>query len=126
MQRAAAMLAGEHDFSAFRAAECQARSPVKVLHEASVEQSGDLFLFQFRASAFLHHMVRNMVGALVQIGQGVQRPEWVLELLVQRDRRRAAPTFPPQGLYLCGIEYERRWRLPDNGRIIPAPLLPVP
>jgi tRNA pseudouridine38-40 synthase len=124
MQTGAALLAGEQDFSAFRAAECQARSPVKTLHQADVRREGDCIVFDFRASAFLHHMVRNMVGALVYVGKGAHPPEWIAELIAGRDRRLAAPTFSPSGLYLSGVEYDARWQLPMNGRII-APFDPV-
>lgn len=120
----AALLVGEQDFSAFRAAECQARSPVKALHRAEVRREGDCIVFDFRATAFLHHMVRNMVGALVTIGKGAHAPEWIGELIASRDRRLAAPTFSPHGLYLSGVEYEARWQLPMNGRII-APFDPL-
>lgn len=112
MQRGADLLCGEHDFSAFRAAECQARSPVKTLRRAEVRRVGDLLVFDFEASAFLHHMVRNMVGSLVYVGQGKHAPGWIAELLGERDRRRAAPTFAAAGLYLVGVEYEARWNLP--------------
>lgn len=125
MNRACAHLIGEHDFSAFRAAQCQAKSPIKTLHRAEVERRGDLLLFEFRADAFLHHMVRNLVGALVAVGKGGQSPEWIAELLAGRDRRRAAPTFSPAGLYLTGVEYPSRWCLPEANRIIAAPSLPV-
>lgn len=121
MRAGAQHLLGERDFSVFRAAECQARSPVKLLQQAQVVRHGDLVVFEFRANAFLQHMVRNMVGALVYVGNGRQPPEWIGELLLSRDRRRAAPTFAASGLYFAGVEYESRWRLPDNGRII-APL----
>jgi tRNA pseudouridine38-40 synthase len=124
MQAGAALLAGEQDFSAFRAAECQARSPVKTLHQADVRREGDCIVFDFRASAFLHHMVRNMVGALVYVGKGAHPPKWIAELIAGRDRRLAAPTFSPSGLYLSGVEYDARWQLPMNGRII-APFDPV-
>lgn len=123
MNRAAAHLIGEHDFSAFRAAECQAKTPVKTLHRAAVARQGDMVVFEFCANAFLHHMVRNLVGALVAVGKGRQPPEWIAELLAGRDRSRAAPTFSPAGLYLAGVEYESRWCLPGEGRII-APFLP--
>ncbi len=126
MRAAAACLVGEHDFSAFRAAECQAKSPVKTLYTARIERLGDYVVFDFRANAFLHHMVRNMVGALVYVGKGRYPPEWLGELLASGDRRLAAPTFPAAGLYLAGIEYEERWRLPTNGRIIAPLLLPAP
>ncbi|OIQ96736.1 tRNA pseudouridine synthase A [mine drainage metagenome] len=124
MNHACAQLIGEHDFSAFRAAECQAKSPVKTLHRAEVERRGDLLVFEFHADAFLHHMVRNLVGALVAVGKGRQSPEWIAELLAGRDRRRAAPTFSPAGLYLAGVEYESRWCLPGADRIIAAFALP--
>lgn len=114
MQQAADHFVGEHDFSAFRAAECQAKSPVKTLRRAEVRRVGDLVVFDFEASAFLHHMARNMVGSLVYIGQGKHAPGWIAELLDERDRRRAAPTFAAAGLYLVGVEYEARWGLPGG------------
>lgn len=120
MQTAAAQLLGEHDFSSFRAAECQAKSPVKVLREAKVGRDGDIVVFDFEASAFLHHMVRNMVGALVYVGKGKHAPGWIGELIAARDRRVAAPTFAAAGLYLSGVSYEPHWGLPA----LPAPVLP--
>lgn len=113
MQDACGRLLGEHDFSAFRAAGCQARSPVKTMARASVRQQGPLLIFDFEASAFLHHMVRNLVGTLVHIGKGAQEPEWVEALLQMKDRTRAAPTFSPDGLYFRGPIYEPHWGLPD-------------
>lgn len=113
MQAAAAKLLGEHDFTAFRAAACQAKTPVKSLWRADVRQQGNLFVFDFEASAFLHHMVRNLVGTLVYIGKGVQAPGWIDELLLARDRKLAAPTFSPDGLYFRGPIYEPHWGLPD-------------
>lgn len=125
MRLAASHLIGEHDFSAFRAAECQAKTPIKTLYRADVARQGDYLLFDFRASAFLHHMVRNIVGALVYVGKGAQRPDWPAELLAARDRTRAAPTFAAAGLYFAGAEYDADWRLPDEGRIM-APLPSFP
>jgi tRNA pseudouridine38-40 synthase len=113
MQDACARLPGEHDFSAFRAAECQAKSPIKLMSHASVRQCGAMFVFDFAASAFLHHMVRNLVGTLVYIGKGAQASGWVDELLQMKDRRLAAPTFSPDGLYFRGPLYEPHWGLPD-------------
>lgn len=113
MQEAAHRLLGEHDFSAFRAAGCQAKTPVKALWRADVRQQGNLFIFDFEASAFLHHMVRNLVGSLVYIGKGTQPPGWVDELLQAKDRKQAAPTFSPDGLYFRGPIYEPHWGLPD-------------
>ncbi len=112
MKIAACHLLGEHDFSAFRAAECQARSPVRTLHAVAIARRGPYFEFEFRANAFLHHMVRNIVGSLVYVGNGRQSPEWMAEVLRSRDRSRAAPTFDASGLYLMRVEYSSRWKLP--------------
>lgn len=112
MQAAADLLLGRHDFSAFRAAECQARSPVRELRRATVTRSGELVVFDFAADAFLHHMVRNLVGSLVYVGKGAHPPEWVAEVLAGCDRKRAAPTFSADGLYLVGVDYEPHWGLP--------------
>jgi tRNA pseudouridine38-40 synthase len=112
MRMAAGALVGEHDFSAFRSSECQAKTPVKVLHRITIERRGDHVVFAFTASAFLHHMVRNLVGCLVQIGKGARPAGWLTELLDSRDRARAAPTFGPEGLYLTAIAYPERWNLP--------------
>lgn len=118
MVAAARFLLGEHDFSAFRSAECQAKSPVKNMQRAEVVRQGDLLIFDFRANAFLHHMVRSLVGALVYVGKGNFPPEWVGELLNSRDRTRGAPTFSAAGLYFAAAHYDPRWRLPDSARII--------
>jgi tRNA pseudouridine38-40 synthase len=123
MQQAARALAGTNDFSAFRDAQCQARSPVRILHEAKVERLGNLVVFTLRANAFLHHMVRNIVGSLVYVGAGRQPESWIAELLERRDRRLAAPTFAPDGLYLSAIEYDPTFGLPG---FRPNPLLPPP
>ncbi|MEW6164487.1 MAG: tRNA pseudouridine(38-40) synthase TruA [Pseudomonadota bacterium] len=124
MRTAAACLPGEHDFSSFRAAGCQAKSPVKTLHSFEIARDGDLFLFDCRANAFLHHMVRNLVGALVYVGMNRCSPEWFAQLLAARDRRLGAPTFAPDGLYLAGVEYDKSWALPQQGRIMA--ILPFP
>jgi tRNA pseudouridine38-40 synthase len=116
MHQASQYLLGEHDFSAFRAAECQAKSPVRQMHEANVRTKEGAIVFEFRANAFLHHQVRNMVGALVYIGKGKYAPEYMTDLLESRDRTTAPPTFSPAGLYLAGIGYEARWGLPETRR----------
>lgn len=116
MQQAANYLLGEHDFSAFRAAECQAKSPIKHLHRAGVQRKGDNILFDFCANAFLHHQVRNMIGALVYIGKGKHAPEHMRELLQCRDRTQSPPTFSPDGLYLTGVAYAAHWDLPATQR----------
>jgi tRNA pseudouridine38-40 synthase len=112
MRAAAALLVGEHDFSAFRSAECQASTPVRTLHALDIEARGQRIDFVLRANAFLHHMVRNIVGLLVYVGKHKFAPAWAGEVLESRDRARAAPTFGPQGLYLERIEYDERWGLP--------------
>jgi tRNA pseudouridine38-40 synthase len=112
MRRAGDLLAGEHDFSAFRSSECQARSPVRELRRVDIERRGDFLVFEFCANAFLHHMVRNLVGTLVYVGKGKHPPAWAAEVLAGRDRSRAAPTFDPAGLYLARVEYGAAWGLP--------------
>lgn len=117
MRAGAEYLLGEHDFSAFRAAECQAKSPVKQMQRIQITRSGDCILFDITANAFLHHMVRNVVGSLVYVGKGSHAPEWIGKLLAERDRSRAAPTFSPDGLYLAGIGYESKWNMPVSSRL---------
>jgi tRNA pseudouridine38-40 synthase len=123
MREAAAALLGEHDFSAFRSSQCQAKSPVRRLDRLDIRERGPLVVFELEANAFLHHMVRNLVGALVWIGAGRRPAAWTAELLAARDRRLAAPTFAPEGLYLAGVEYPSRY---DVGSWPPAnpPLAP--
>jgi tRNA pseudouridine38-40 synthase len=113
MRAAASLLVGEHDFSAFRSAECQAKTPVRTLHELAIEARGGRIDFVLRANAFLHHMVRNIVGTLVYVGKGKHPASWAGEVLASRDRAQAAPTLGPQGLYLEKIQYDSRWGLPE-------------
>ena len=119
MHESAKLLLGEHDFSAFRAAECQAKTPIKHVYRADIARHGDFVVFDFHANAFLHHMVRNLVGCLVYVGKGKHDPAWLKEILDSRDRQAAAPTFAPDGLYLAGIEYDAKWQLPgaSNSRL---------
>src|SRR5581483_5081311 len=112
MHAAARLLEGEHDFSAFRSSECQARSPVRTLEKIAIERRGDYVVFDFSANAFLHHMVRNLVGTLIYVGKGRHPPEWAREVLARRDRALAAPTFDAAGLYLARVEYDSAWSLP--------------
>ena len=119
---AARHLIGTHDFSAFRASSCQAKTPVKDMHEVRIERHGDIIVFTLRASAFLHHMVRNIVGSLVYVGLGRQEPEWMHEVLESRSRDVAAPTFMPDGLYFAKIEYDPCWKLPQEA-VAPLPWL---
>ena len=116
MTEAAACLLGEHDFSAFRAAECQAKTPVKQMYEARVTRQGEHLLFDFSANAFLHHQVRNMVGALVYIGKGKYPPSHMRTLLQSRDRAISPPTFSASGLYLRAVGYDAKWGLPEHQR----------
>jgi tRNA pseudouridine38-40 synthase len=114
MHEAARHLLGEHDFSAFRSADCQARSPVKTMRAITLERRGAYWRFDFDASAFLHHMVRNLMGCLVAVGSGRRPPDWLAEVLASRDRDRAAPTFAPDGLYFLGPYYDPVHGLPHH------------
>ena len=118
MAEGAKFLEGEHDFSAFRASECQAKSPIRTLYEAEVSKHGDCIVFNFSGNAFLHHQVRNMVGALIYVGKGSFEPQYIKTLLQARDRTQAPPTFPPDGLYLTGVGYEAHLGLPPTRRYI--------
>jgi tRNA pseudouridine38-40 synthase len=113
MRKAARALVGEHDFSAFRAAECQAKTPVRTVHSIDIQSRAERIDFVIRANAFLQHMVRNIVGSLVYVGAGKQAAGWIAELLASRDRTKAAATFAPEGLYLERIEYDAKWGLPQ-------------
>lgn len=119
MQEAANYLLGEHDFSAFRASQCQALTPVKTMHTLSIAQRGDFFIFNLCANAFLHHMVRNIVGSLVYVGKGACPPEWMRDILLLADRKNAAPTFMPDGLYLSKVSYPEQWNLPQEASFLP-------
>ena len=118
MQVCAQQLIGTHDFSSFRAAECQAKSPVKTLREARVTRVGSTVRFDFAADAFLHHMVRNIVGALVDVGAGKRPAEWIGDLLVAADRTQGPATFAAEGLYFTGADYDARFALPPTQRPI--------
>jgi tRNA pseudouridine38-40 synthase len=121
MRRAAALLLGRHDFSSFRASACQARSPVKDLRRIDITRRGDgercRWHFEFEADAFLHHMIRNLMGCLVRIGRGDERPEWITDVLEARSRKVAAPTFSADGLYFLGPLYDARWGLPTEATL---------
>jgi tRNA pseudouridine38-40 synthase len=113
MQAAAQCLLGEHDFSAFRAVLCQAKTPVKHLYQLDIRRQGEMLTFDLSADAFLHHMVRNMIGCLVYVGKGKYPSAWLAEVLAGRERSLAAPTFAPDGLYLRRITYDAKWGLPQ-------------
>lgn len=114
LEAAAARLIGEHDFSSFRSSECQAASPIKTLREISVQRRGAYWRFEFEASAFLHHMVRNLMGCLVAVGQGSRPAGWMREVIAARSRDAASPTFAPDGLYFVGPVYDAAFSLPDR------------
>ena len=116
MCEAAPYLVGEHDFSAFRSAECQAKSPVRELRRLAVRKSGEYVVFELAANAFLHRMVRNIVGCLVHVGKGRRDPAWIGEVLASRDRALAAPTMEAAGLYLAHVSYDAKWGLPQLAR----------
>jgi tRNA pseudouridine38-40 synthase len=114
MRRAAQRLVGTQDFSAFRSSECQAKTPIKTLHNFAIATHGEFIIFDLHADGFLHHMVRNIVGSLIYVGSERGDSAWIDTLLAQRDRRLAAPTFAPDGLYLMSIEYDVGWALPQR------------
>lgn len=113
MRAASGTLIGEHDFSAFRSAECQAASPVKTLRAIEIHRRGAYWRFEFDASAFLHHMVRNIMGCLVAVGAGQRPTGWLAEVLAARDRTVAAPTFAAAGLYFAGPYYDAARAIPS-------------
>jgi tRNA pseudouridine38-40 synthase len=117
MQQAAQYVMGEHDFTSFRASSCQALTPVKTMTRIDITrkstQTGSaVWRFEFEASAFLHHMIRNLMGCFLQIGQGMQSAQWMADVLAAKNRDAAAPTFSPDGLYFLGPVYEDHWGLP--------------
>ncbi|ANI99394.1 tRNA pseudouridine(38,39,40) synthase TruA [Polynucleobacter wuianus] len=112
MRQAAQCLIGEHDFSSFRSSECQSKTPVKTMYTIDIISDEPWLYFRMRGNAFLHHMVRNLVGCFLQIGRGRQNPEWMAQLLAAKDRKLAAPTFMPDGLYLAKIAYPEQFAIP--------------
>ncbi|TGD71431.1 tRNA pseudouridine(38-40) synthase TruA [Mangrovimicrobium sediminis] len=120
MHGAAQALLGEQDFSAFRAATCQSPTAMRNVHAVSVFRRGDIVVVDIQANAFLHHMVRNIVGSLLAVGSGRQKPQWIADLLRGRDRTVAADTAPAAGLYLVDVLYPAQFGLPPTP---PGPLL---
>lgn len=114
MHEAAQALVGQHDFSAFRAAECQSPTPVRKLFEIGVTRRGPYVDIEVRANAFLHHMVRNIAGSLILVGRGERPVGWPADVLRGRDRREAGPTAPPQGLYFVAADYPDDCGLPSG------------
>lgn len=112
MRRAAAALIGEHDYTSFRTVACQSRTPIRRMYSVVFEEFGEGLDIVFEANAFLHHMVRNLVGSLLVVGRGERPPEWIAEVLAARDRCLAGPTAPPTGLVYEGPLYPASWGLP--------------
>tara|TARA_B110000483_G_scaffold156705_1_gene186081 strand:+ start:15 stop:758 length:744 start_codon:yes stop_codon:yes gene_type:complete len=106
MKKAAAFLVGEHDFSCFRGSMCQAKSPIKTIEYLQIDEIDDDLIIKVKANAFLHHMVRNIVGTLLKIGREEENPEWMLLVLDSKDRKEAGPTAEPQGLYFIKAHYQ--------------------
>ncbi|MDB4140226.1 tRNA pseudouridine(38-40) synthase TruA [Candidatus Thioglobus sp.] len=106
MRKAAAFLLGEHDFSCFRGSMCQAKSPIKTIEYLQIDEIGDDLIIKVKANAFLHHMVRNLVGTLLKIGREEESPEWMLSVLNSKDRKQAGATAEPQGLYFIKAYYQ--------------------
>ena len=117
MHEAAQFLLGEQDFSSFRAAGCQSKTPFREVFAATVREQGELVVFDIHANAFLQHMVRNIVGALMAVGRGDQSPAWVRQLLEQKDRTQAGIAAVPDGLYLMQVDYPQRFGLPTTSRL---------
>lgn len=124
MQQAAPYLLGEQDFSSFRAIQCQSNTPFRNVMHLQLNRFGDFIVLDIKANAFLHHMVRNITGSLLEVGMGKRPPEWIAELLAAKDRTQAAPTAKPEGLYLVGVDYPAEFAIPQSA---PGPLfLPDP
>lgn len=114
MRVGAQHLLGEHDFTSFRAAACQALSPVKTVHRIDISRRGHYWRFEFEANAFLHHMIRNFMGSLLAVGNGSKPPDWIRDIRDAKSRKFAAPTFSPDGLYFAGPVYDAHWNLPTQ------------
>ncbi|RUQ34027.1 MAG: tRNA pseudouridine(38-40) synthase TruA [Candidatus Competibacteraceae bacterium] len=120
MHQAGQALLGEHDFSSFRAAECQARHPIRELRELTVQRRGNGLVLEVEANAFLHHMVRNIAGVLMAIGSGEQPIAWAQQVLERRDRTQASVTAPAAGLYLLAVRYPEQFELPAMTKAAPG------
>ncbi|AWK13828.1 tRNA pseudouridine(38-40) synthase TruA [Candidatus Fukatsuia symbiotica] len=114
MARAAQYLLGEHDFTSFRALQCQAKTARREVKHVIVSRYGDYIMIDIKANAFLHHMVRNIVGSLIEIGVGHKNENWLAQLLMLKDRTQAAATAKANGLYLVGVDYPTRFALPQS------------
>lgn len=125
MRQASRALVGQHDFTSFRATQCQAKSPVRTVRYIELYEVGELLVLEIRANAFLHHMVRNITGVLLAIGAGEKPVSWCAEVLQAKDRRQGGVTAKPDGLYLVHVGYPEKFELPDcavGPRFVPLPL----
>ena len=113
MHSAAQFFVGEHDFTSFRTAACQANSPIRTLKSIKLQRQNEWIYCRVTANAFLHHMVRNIMGSLIMVGKGEHSEDWIQDVLQQRDRTIAGPTARPEGLYLHAVEYPSKFQLPS-------------
>ena len=120
MRQGAKYLLGTHDFSSFRSSQCQSKTPIKTLYQMEILEEGPRVYFLIRGNAFLHHMVRNLVGSLIMVGLGRQSPEWINEVLIAKSRQIAAPTFSPDGLYLTRVGYPESFEIPEPNFAVSA------
>ena len=123
MRKAASFLVGKHDFSAYRSLACQAKNPVRTVHRLEVNQHGPIITIEIDANAFLHHMVRNIAGVLMEVGMDRAEPVWAKEVLEEKDRAQGGVTAPPEGLYLMKVFYPDRFNLPKVDLVSPVQLL---
>lgn len=114
MHEAAQHLLGKHDFSAYRGADCQSKSPERTMYSLKVERRGRMLMLEVHGNAFLLHMIRNIAGVLIEIGSGGRDPIWAKEVLESRDRRQGGVTIAPNGLYLVGVDYPEQYNLPQT------------
>lgn len=116
MEHAGQFLLGELDFSSFRSSSCESKTPMRNVHFIKVTRHGDYVVIDIQANAFLHHMVRNIAGVLMRVGVGMEKPQWVKDVLDARDRRQAAETASPNGLYLCQVDYPANYSFPNKDK----------
>lgn len=122
MHSAAQCLVGEHDFTSYRALQCQSKTPMRNIHSLDVRRDGDIVEIAIEANAFLHHMVRNIAGVLIAIGSGERPVDWSRELLELKDRAQGGITAPPDGLYLSAVKYPGQYGIPPGELEIKAML----